>query len=143
MSNQVQLAVVGFGLIGRRHADVIRRTPGMTLSAVVEPSPEGQDAARAFGAKVYASLEDMMSMSPPDGVVLATPTPLHLEQGLSCISSGCPLLIEKPISVTSEEARQLTDAADRAGVPLLVGHHRRQINLTSRLQRDLLHWPER
>lgn len=125
MSNQTQLAVVGFGLIGRRHADVIRRTPGMTLSAVVEPSPDGQEAARALGAKVYASLEDMLSVAPPDGVVLATPTPLHLEQGLVCISAGCPLLIEKPISVTADQARQLTDAAERSGVPLLVGHHRR------------------
>ncbi len=61
MSNQTQLAVVGFGLIGRRHADVIRRTPGMTLSAVVEPNPDGQEVARAFGAKVYTSLEDMLS----------------------------------------------------------------------------------
>ena len=67
----------------------------------------------------------MLETAKPDGVVLATPTPAHLEQGLACIAAGVPVLIEKPIAVTSCEAQELTEAAAAAGIPLLVGHHRR------------------
>lgn len=125
MSKKTEIVVAGFGLVGRRHAEVIRRAPNMSLAAIVEPSPEGQLAARACDVPVFATIEEMLSTSKPEGVVLATPTPVHLKQGLTCIDAGCPVLIEKPIAVTSEEALQLTEAADRAGIPLLVGHHRR------------------
>ena len=138
MSQKTLIAVAGFGLVGRRHAEVIRRAPNMMLSAVVEPSQEGQVAARSLDVPVYASLEEMLSASRPDGVVLATPTPLHLEQGLACITSGCPVLIEKPIAVTSDDARQLTDAADKAGVPLLVGHHRRHNGMVKAAKQALV-----
>ena len=138
MSQKTRIAVAGFGLVGRRHAEVVRRAPDMVLAAIVEPSQEGQIAASALDVPVYASLEDMLSVSKPDGVVLATPTPLHLEQGLTCISSGCPVLIEKPISVMSEDARRLTDAADKAGVALLVGHHRRHNGMVKAAKQALV-----
>ena len=138
MSQKTQIAVAGFGLVGRRHAEVVRHAPDMLLAAIVEPSQEGQVAASALDVPVYASLEDMLAASKPDGVVLATPTPLHLEQGLTCISSGCPVLIEKPIAVKSEEARRLTDAADKAGVPLLVGHHRRHNGMVKAAKHALM-----
>ena len=132
MSKPVKIAVVGFGLIGRRHAEVIRCAPEIALAAIVEPSKQGQKDAIKFGARlgapVYSDLQEMIDAEIPnglDGIVLATPTPLHLEQGLICIDAGCPLLIEKPIAVTTNDARLLTEKADRAGVALLVGHHRR------------------
>ena len=116
---------MGFGLVGRRHAEIIRRAPDLNLAAIVEPSKDGQAAAAALCAPVLTSLPELFDSVRPDGVVLATPTPLHLEQGLHCIREGCPVLIEKPIAVTSADARILTDTADAADVPLLVGHHRR------------------
>lgn len=125
MSERTRIALVGFGLIGRRHADIIRRAPGLQLHGIVEPSDIGRAAAKELGAPVFSSLDDMFKTDLPDGVVLATPTPLHLEQGLACIAAGCPVLIEKPIAVSSQEAHTLTVAADEARVPLLIGHHRR------------------
>jgi len=125
MSQTTRIAVVGFGLAGSRHAQVVRRAPELSLAAVVEPGEDGRIAAEALGAPVFSSLETMLEAAKPDGVVLATPTPLHLEQGLTCIAAGRPVLIEKPIAVNSGDARQLADAAEKANVPLLVGHHRR------------------
>ena len=119
------MAVVGYGLVGRRHVDVIIRSPKAELAAIVDTSPANKAAAMDHGVPVYADLVEMINTESPDGVILATPTPLHIEQGLACIGAGCPTLIEKPIAVSSNEARLLTDAADKAGVPLLVGHHRR------------------
>lgn len=125
MSGQTRIAVVGFGLIGRRHAEVIRRSPELSLAAIVDLSDAGYATAQTLGVPVFRSLETMLEAEKPEGVVLATPTPLHLDQGLACVAAGCPVLIEKPIAVTSADARTLTDKAEAAGVPLLVGHHRR------------------
>lgn len=125
MSDSARIAVVGFGLIGRRHAEVVLRSPGLSLAAVVDPQEDSRNAAAALGAPVFATLDELFDAQKPDGVVLATPTPMHVDQGLSCIAKRCPVLIEKPIAVTSAEARTLTEAAEKASVPLLVGHHRR------------------
>lgn len=125
MSEIPRIAVVGFGLVGQRHAEVVRRSPDLALAAVVDPQDESKAAAAGLGAPVFASLDDMFTACTPDGVVLATPTPLHHAQGLTCIAQGCPVLVEKPIAVTAAEALALTEAATAAGVPLLVGHHRR------------------
>ena len=125
MPPSIRIAVVGFGLVGRRHVDAITRSPVSELAAIVDSSPDCLAAAKGYGAPLYASLSEMMRAVVPDGIILATPTPLHVEQGLACIGAGCPTLVEKPIAVTSRDARTLVEAADSGGVPFLVGHHRR------------------
>ena len=96
MAQPIRIAVVGFGLVGRRHAEVVRRAPDLSLAAIVEPTNEGFLEASKLGSPVFRSISEMLEVAAPDGVVLATPTPLHLEQGLTCIADGRPLLIEKP-----------------------------------------------
>ncbi len=125
MNVDLRIAVVGFGLVGRRHAEVLRRSPDLKLAAVVDPDETCRAEAARMGCPVFATLDQMIDKVSPSGVVLATPTPMHLEQGLACIARGCPVLIEKPIAVTSAEAETLTRAAEGAGVAVLVGHHRR------------------
>ncbi len=125
MSSQTRISVVGYGLIGRRHAEVIRQSPYLELAAIVDPDQKSRADASVLGSPTYASLLEMIAAESPDGIVLATPTPLHIEQGLTCIEKGRPVLIEKPVAVTSMDAEVLTNAAESAGVPLLVGHHRR------------------
>lgn len=125
MAKKARIAVAGFGLVGRRHAEIIYRSPDLALAAVVEPDLGNRQQAEKLGAPVYSELQEMIEAVAPDGILLATPTPLHLEQGLLCINAGCPTLIEKPITVNSSDAQTLINAATEAGVPLLVGHHRR------------------
>lgn len=123
MLQPTRIGLVGFGLIGRRHGEIIRRIPELTLAAITEPSVKNMPPS--LDAPVYADLSEMLAKESLDGIILATPTPLHFEQGLACIEAGIPVLIEKPITVTSKDAAILTDAAQAAGVPLLIGHHRR------------------
>lgn len=125
MTAQIRLAIVGAGLVGRRHADALRGVAGVTLASVVDPDPATRAFAEARGARWFGSLSALFAADRPDGVVLSTPTPLHAEQGLECVARGLPVLIEKPIAAEAGEAEALTAAAEAAGVPLLVGHHRR------------------
>lgn len=119
------IAVVGTGLIGQRHAKLIEAGADATLSAIVDPT----DAARVFAGEIdapwFGSIADMLAANRPDGVIIATPNQLHLDHGLQAVAAGLPALIEKPIADSVAAAEKLVSAAEAAGVPLLIGHHRR------------------
>ena len=125
LTDIINLAIAGIGLVGRRHADAIDKLPGVSLCAVVDPEEHGRNYAEKRNLPCQNSLEDLFNEVSPDGVILAVPTKLHIEQGLVCVKHGCPLLVEKPLGTTSSESQKLVSAAEEAGVVLLVGHHRR------------------
>ena len=122
--NKVRIAVAGAGLIGLRHIEEIRASRGCTLSAIVDVAPKAAAVAHDAGVPLHGSLAELFARDRPDGVVLATPNALHVEQGLECVRAGIPALIEKPVAHTLAEGIRLCEAAEQAGVPLLVGHHR-------------------
>jgi predicted dehydrogenase len=121
----VRLAVVGAGLIGRRHVAAIAEAPEAVLCAVVDPAPAARDWAEGQGARWFANLADLLAADRPDGVIVATPNALHVEHGLACVAAGLPALIEKPLATDAAAGLRLVEAAKAAGVPLLTGHHRR------------------
>lgn len=127
MSNgmPVRLAVVGAGPIGRRHLDAIAAAPACQAVAVVDPAPEGMQAAAAHGLPHYPDLAAMLDAVVPDGVIVATPNALHVPLARACVERGIPTLVEKPIADNLEAALSLAEASEAAGVPVLVGHHRR------------------
>ncbi len=121
---QTRIAVAGAGAIGMAHIGVLQASARCTLSAVVDPSPAAADLAAKAGVPLYKSLAELFAHNKPDGVVLATPNPLHLTQALQCIAAGLPMLLEKPIASTVAEAVQLVSAAEKAKASILIGHHR-------------------
>jgi len=120
MTEPVKLAVVGAGLVGRRHIAAISQAPGTVLAAVVEPS-----GARFDDVHVYGDLKALFNAQQVDGVILSTPTNLHLEGALDCIARGIPVLVEKPLAATVAQAAEIARASAASGVAVLVGHHRR------------------
>ncbi|MCB1388279.1 MAG: Gfo/Idh/MocA family oxidoreductase [Rhodobacteraceae bacterium] len=117
------IAIVGAGAIGRKHAAALAASGAARLVAVVDPAPAG--LALAVEAGVTHATDLSALPAGVEGVILATPTPLHLEQALVCIDLGVPVLVEKPVTPTAAEAATLVARASAAGVPVLVGHHRR------------------
>ena len=68
MPQTIAIAVVGYGLIGRRHAAIIQQLPELELCAVVEASPEARQDAAALGVPVYEDLEAMLAEVTPQGL---------------------------------------------------------------------------
>ena len=119
-----RVAVIGAGLIGRRHLSVLLGDDGYA-AVVADPSPAAESLAKEKGVPYYAAYERMLDETKLDGAVIATPNQMHVSAGLACIARKVPILIEKPIADSVPEALTLMAAADKAGVPVLTGHHRR------------------
>ena len=67
----------------------------------------------------------MLDRAKPDGAIVAVPNQMHVAVGLACIARKVPIIIEKPIADDVASALDLVEAAEKAGVPTMVGHHRR------------------
>jgi predicted dehydrogenase len=133
-----RIAVIGTGVIGLRHISVLASDPrAFRLVAVADPLPKAESIAKEHGTEWYADYEKMLDDAKPDAVVVATPNRLHVAMALACIERGVPVLVEKPIADTIDEALSIVDASRRTGVPVLVGHHRRHNPLMLRARQHI------
>ena len=132
MTKRLQIALAGAGLIGKRHIEAAAEVKNVNIVAIVDPKCQSKEYATNLGVKHFKSLGDMLRRNKPDGVILATPNLMHVENGLECIEARCPILVEKPISTTSKDAEALVKLAKKYNIPILVGHHRRYNPLIKR-----------
>lgn len=137
MASKLRLAVVGAGLIGKRHIQHVLAEPEAALAAIVDPSEGARALADELGVRWFAQLSDMIANDAPDGVIVATPNQLHVAHGLEAIAAGLPALIEKPVADDIESAERLVQAGEAAHVPILIGHHRRH-NPVMRKAKDII-----
>lgn len=122
---RMRVALAGAGLIGQEHARLLAAHPGTELVAVADPAPGARSLSERAGAAHFADYRAMLDTVKPDGLIVALPNHLHLDAGLEAIARRIPLFVEKPVTDTLQSGRRLVDAAARAGVPVMVGHHRR------------------
>jgi predicted dehydrogenase len=125
MSGVLRIGVAGAGLIGRRHIELVEASADCVVAGIADPSADAQAFAAAHRISWYPDPLQLLQREKPDGMIVASPNAMHLAIGLECIQCGVPALIEKPVTDTVAAAQQLRRAADRSGVPVLVGHHRR------------------
>jgi predicted dehydrogenase len=129
---RLRLALAGAGLIGKRHAELIRDSAECELCAIVDPAPGAVGYASEQGVPRCATLSELFGATRPDGVIIATPNALHVGNALDCIRHGVAALIEKPVADTVADGERLIDATARSDVPMLVGHHRRHSPLLAK-----------
>ena len=122
-TDPVAIGIAGLGAAGRAFLPAIARHPGFRLAAAAEPSAQVRGEALAgLDAKGYDSVQAMLAHPGLQAVYIATPTALHPQHVLQACSAGIHILVEKPMATGLDEARAMVQAAQRAGVILLVGH---------------------
>ncbi len=137
-SEGVRIAVAGAGLVGRQHIRLIMDSADCVLSAVVDPAPEAGMLGRDLGVPVFTDIDALLGGDDrPDGMILATPTPLHPAQCIACAEAGVAVLVEKPLAATYAEGIALCRAIEDCQAPVLVGHHRVHSPIMARA-RDLI-----
>ena len=117
----IRAAVVGAGYLGRFHAQKYAAEPGVQLVAVIDPRVESRAAlARELG--VAASEDHREWLGKVDAVSVVTTTPAHFAVAADFLRAGAHVLVEKPITETVEQARELIAVATSAKRVLQVGH---------------------
>jgi predicted dehydrogenase len=131
----VGVAVVGFGWMGRVHAQAYARVshhfPDLPVTVVpvsiADDVPgRAEDAARQFGfASATRDWRDVIADPRVAAVSVAAPNFLHREIGTAVAQAGKHLWIEKPVGLTAADARAVAAAAEAAGVQGVVGFNYR------------------
>lgn len=124
-----RVALIGYGHAGAVfHAPLILATPGLRLAAVVTRDPERQARARQDvpGAAVVDTADWVWEHAHDhDVVVIATPNRSHVRLARAALEAGLATVVDKPLSPSAGEARDLVNAFARRGVPLTVFQNRR------------------
>lgn len=129
MNNELQVALIGYGLGGRAfHAPLIAITPGMRLATIVTSNVERREAAsRDFPSARIVDSADWVwaNASAHDLVVITTPNRSHVPLALASVAARIAVVVDKPMAATTKDARELVAEARRQGVPLSAYHNRR------------------
>jgi predicted dehydrogenase len=118
---KIRAAVIGVGYLGRFHAQKYAQADGCELVAVVDPLAEAREQAAAeLGVQALEAHRSLLGQV--DAVSIVTPTPAHFAVARDFLDAGTHVLVEKPITETPAQARELIALAARAGRILQVGH---------------------
>ena len=121
----LNVALVGYGYVGKTfHAPLIAATPGLVLHSVVSSKPDAVLADHPT-AKVRADLAAALADPEIDLVVIATPNDLHAPQAHQALEAGKHVVVDKPFTLTVQEAEAVIAHARSANRLLSVFHNRR------------------
>ncbi|MGA0810881.1 MAG: Gfo/Idh/MocA family protein, partial [Burkholderiaceae bacterium] len=122
MTKPLRAAVVGVGYLGRFHAQKYAQLSGLNLVAVVDAD---RDRAQAVASEFQGCkpLTDVTALfNEVDLVSVVVPTQLHFSTAKPFLERGIHVLLEKPMTVTVEEAKELNAIAQSTGAILQIGH---------------------
>lgn len=116
--------VLGLGNMGSIHLRVLSNIAGVEVVAAVDPSPERRAAALAARPQLttFATLGEALEATEPDFACLAAPATELPALAAQALEAGVPILVEKPLAATEEEALGMLADAERRGLLLAVGH---------------------
>lgn len=120
----VRVGVIGYGYWGPNLVRNFHECPATRVTAIADMNVERLAvASRRFpGVKVTADLDEMLSDPNVDAVAISTPVATHFQLAMKAIEAGKHVLLEKPMTSSSEEAIRLIDAAARRNLVLMVDH---------------------
>jgi len=121
--NQLKVAVIGTGFWGKNHARVFANLNSTKLVAVCDANPA---AAQSVGTEFHVDHETdvnkLLARKDIDAVSICTPTTTHRQVAELALSAGKHVLVEKPMTNTVSEARELLELAERKKLRIMPGH---------------------
>lgn len=121
MTLPLPVGVIGVGALGQHHARHLALLGEVRLVGVYDlDGGRAARVARECGTRAFADLDQLLGAV--EAVTVAVPTPVHAEVGIRALERGVPVLMEKPLAATVDEADALIAAAGAGGLQLQVGH---------------------
>lgn len=126
MSAPLRFGLIGTGRIGQVHATNIALSPDATLQWVCDAMIESaRSTAERLGGAATADAAEVFAAGDVDAIVIASPTPTHVDLISAALDAGIPVLCEKPIDLDIERVDRLRARAASSGVPVALGFNRR------------------
>jgi len=125
MTAPLQIGLIGYGFSGQIfHAPVIAHSGAARLAAIATSQRERAGADHP-GAAIVPDLDALLSLDAVECVVIATPNDTHYDLARRTLEHGKHVLVDKPVTLTAEEARTLAAIAKQRGLVFAPFHNRR------------------
>lgn len=119
--NPLRVAVIGAGHLGRIHTRIAAALEEVELVAVADPVDSSRTSIhQEFGTRTVADYRELIGEI--EAAIIATPTTHHHAIGMELLGCGVPLLVEKPLALTTSQSNDLVALARQKNVTLQVGH---------------------
>jgi predicted dehydrogenase len=124
-SDMLRIAIVGCGKIADQHVLAIHRIPDCKIVSLCdrELRMAKQLGERFDVSECFSDLHEMLQVSKPDVVHITTPPQSHFSLANQCLEFGSHVYLEKPFTVTADEAESLIQLADRRVLKITAGHN--------------------
>ncbi len=117
----VRVGVIGVGYLGQHHARIFSGLEGVELVGVADTeSKKAGEIAEKYGCGYFAEYAGLADVC--DALSIVTPTTTHHAIAMDCLNAGKDLFIEKPITESLEDAKDIIEAAGKNRLILQVGH---------------------
>ena len=121
----VDLAIVGFGRIGRIHADNILSMQHANLKMIVDPILDSDEGLKRRGIQQSKNIADLFSLQKIDGVIICSPSNYHVEQIKELSKATKNIFCEKPLGLSIKEIMEVKSLVDSKNLNLHIGFNRR------------------
>jgi len=126
---KVRVAFIGTGGNARSHIGALQKDPKAEVVAICDTNAQAMTDAVArlpslAGLPQFTDYKAMLAEAKPDGAIISIPHTLHYEAAAYCLGHGVSAEVEKPMTCTPGDARQLMELRDRTGLVLAVGYQR-------------------
>ena len=132
----IRLAIIGTGHRGWAHLAILKNMPQYRVVALADVTPANLDRGATFapGAKTYTDYKKMLAEQKDiDAVVVIVPSFLHAETTIASLDRGLPVLCEKPMATTVEDANRMIAASKKNNQLLYIGFQKRLTPITSKM----------
>ncbi len=140
--NRYKVAIIGCGRVSEKHLKAYSKLKDrIELVCVADTNTEGAKkllAERGFvGVKIYSDYEEMLNTEKVDICAITVPSGLHYKIATFCLNKGLHILLEKPMTMSSSESKELYELSKKVDKKIAMGHIYRYFPIVGILRDDL------
>ncbi len=139
---KLTVIIIGCGRVAEKHLKAISKLDNLELKAVVDVNPES--AKRLLGSvkgfantKVYSDYKAAIDEVKPSIVSVTVPSGLHFQIAKYAMEHGSNLLLEKPMTMSVSEAREIFELSQKTGLKIAMGHIYRYLPIVGLVREDI------
>ena len=127
-----KICIIGCGVIGKAHADVIKRLENAILGGFYDTKTDFvKQVEKKYNNKTYLTVDEVINDETIDIINICVPSSLHCDLAVKCANAGKNIIVEKPIDITMEKADKIMNECEKNSVSLCCV-------LQHRLDKDIL-----